>query len=63
MHGAVELTGLLGDAVFVAITVAFFALALALLRACERIVGDDQPAPTAEAAPPASRAELEEAVR
>jgi hypothetical protein len=32
---------LMGDLVFVAITVAFFALAAAYVRACARIIGPD----------------------
>jgi hypothetical protein len=35
----VELDGVFGDIVFVAITVAFFALAWLLVRLCERISG------------------------
>jgi hypothetical protein len=32
----------MADLVFVAVMVAFFALALALVRACERIIGPDE---------------------
>ena len=35
----VELDGLFGDVVFLAITIAFFALAWLLVRLCERISG------------------------
>lgn len=37
-----SLTGGLGDAVFLAITVAFFGLAWLLVRACERIGGTEE---------------------
>ena len=39
MLAAIELKGLFGDVVFVAITVAFFALAWLLVSLCERIAG------------------------
>jgi len=39
MLAAIELDGLSGDVVFIAITVAFFALAWLLVRMCERIAG------------------------
>ena len=38
----VSLTGVFGDVVFLAITVAFFGLAWLLVRACERIGGRDE---------------------
>jgi hypothetical protein len=41
MLAAVELDGVLGDVVFLAITVAFFVLAWLLVRVCERIAGAD----------------------
>ena len=37
MLAGVELDGLLGDVAYLAITVAFFALAWSLVRLCERI--------------------------
>jgi hypothetical protein len=39
MLAAVALDGVLGDVVFLVITVAFFAVAWALVRVCERIAG------------------------
>jgi hypothetical protein len=39
MLAAIELDGLFGDVVFIAITIAFFALAWLLVRMCERIAG------------------------
>ena len=33
----------MADVVFVAVTLAFFVLALGLVRACERIIGRDEP--------------------
>jgi hypothetical protein len=42
MLGAgVALTGVFGDVVFLVITVAFFGSAWLLVRACERIAGED----------------------
>jgi hypothetical protein len=41
LASGVALTGVFGDAVFLAITVAFFGSAWLLIRACERIAGDD----------------------
>jgi hypothetical protein len=38
----VALTGVFGDAVYLTITVAFFGLAWLLVKACERIAGDDE---------------------
>ena len=35
----------MGDLVFVAVVVAFFALTLAYVKGCERIVGPDTPLP------------------
>ena len=40
MLAGVELDGLLGDAVFVATTVAFFAVSWLLVWLCERIAGE-----------------------
>ena len=42
MTGAIELTGVLGDVVYLAITVAFFAFAALVVRACERVVGEEE---------------------
>jgi hypothetical protein len=39
MLAGVELDGVVGDVVFLTITVAFFALAWLLVRVCERIAG------------------------
>jgi hypothetical protein len=39
MLAGVELDGLLGDVVYMAVTVAFFGLAWLLVRACERVTG------------------------
>jgi hypothetical protein len=39
MLAGVVLDGLLGDVVYLVITVAFFALAWSLVRLCERIAG------------------------
>jgi hypothetical protein len=39
LASGVSLTGVLGDIVFLTITVAFFGLAWLLVRACERIGG------------------------
>jgi hypothetical protein len=45
MLAGVELDGLFGDVVFLAITVAFFAVAWLMVRACDRIAGSaDEPA-------------------
>ncbi|MGZ4133438.1 MAG: hypothetical protein ACXVWF_10340 [Actinomycetota bacterium] len=42
----------MGDVVFLAILVAFFALAVVFVRACDRIVGPETEAPdVADAAP------------
>jgi hypothetical protein len=35
----IEFTGLLGDAFYVGVTLAFFALCVGLVRACEWIIG------------------------
>ena len=51
MLAAIELKGLFGDAVFVAITVAFFALAWFLVRLCERIAGSGDVVPPGQKAP------------
>ncbi len=40
MIAALELSGVVGDAFFLALTIAFFALAVALVHGCRRIVGD-----------------------
>jgi hypothetical protein len=48
MLAAVELDGLFGDVVFLAITVAFFALAWLLVRVCERISGSAELASVSE---------------
>jgi hypothetical protein len=42
MLAGVELDGLFGDVVFLAITVAFFALAWLLVRVCDRIAGSEE---------------------
>jgi hypothetical protein len=42
LASGVSLTGVFGDVVFLAITVAFFGVAWLLVRACERIVGADE---------------------
>lgn len=40
----------MADVVFIAVTIAFFGLALVLVRACDRIIGPDHVArPAAEA--------------
>jgi hypothetical protein len=39
LASGVALTGVLGDVVFLSITIAFFAVAWLLIRACERIAG------------------------
>lgn len=55
MLAGIELEGLFGDVVFLAITVAFFALAWLLVRLCERIAGSadvvtmDRQAPSSDA--------------
>ena len=41
MIAALELSGLLGDGVYLVLTVAFFGMALSLVRACAAIVGPD----------------------
>lgn len=41
MLASIELTGIGGDVVYLLITVAFFGLALLLLKGCERIVGPE----------------------
>jgi hypothetical protein len=43
LASGVSLSGVFGDVVFLAITVAFFGLAWLLVRACERIGGEDEP--------------------
>ena len=42
----------MGDLLFVAVVVAFFALTLAYVKGCERIVGPDTPLPEGEASTP-----------
>lgn len=42
----------MADVVFVLLTIAFFAVAAAFVRACDRIVGADQPALTEADAEP-----------
>ena len=42
LASGVSLTGVFGDVVFLAITVAFFGLAWLLVRACERIGGREE---------------------
>lgn len=41
MTATIALDGLLGDAVYLGITAAFFGLAALLVEACRRIAGDD----------------------
>lgn len=41
MIAAIELTGVLGDATYLALTAALFGVARLLLAACRRIAGDD----------------------
>jgi len=41
----------MGDLLFVAVVVAFFAVALAYMKGCERIVGPDTPLPDEELEP------------
>ena len=48
MIATIALDGLLGDAVYLGITAAFFGLAALLVEACRRIAGDD-PVTTAPA--------------
>jgi hypothetical protein len=48
MLAGVELDGVLGDVVFLLITVAFFALAWLLVRLCERIGGAEEVAVISE---------------
>ncbi len=38
---SIELTGLLGDVVFLAIVVAFFGILVGLVKFCDHIVGPD----------------------
>jgi hypothetical protein len=40
-YAGIELTGVLGDVVFLAIVVAFFALCLLFVRACAAIAGPE----------------------
>ena len=46
----------MSDVIFLLVVVGFFALAVGLLRACERIIGPDAPVSVA-AVPPAAAAE------
>jgi hypothetical protein len=41
VYAGIELTGVLGDVVFLAIVVAFFVLCLLFVRACAAIAGPD----------------------
>jgi hypothetical protein len=41
LYSAIELTGIGGDAFFLALVVVFFALCLLLVKACEAIMGPD----------------------
>jgi hypothetical protein len=41
MLSGIELTGVLGDVVFLAITVAFFGLCVLFVRACDIIAGPE----------------------
>jgi hypothetical protein len=49
MLAGVQLDGVLGDAVFLAITVAFFAVAWLLVQLCERIAGTEDAVAATEA--------------
>ncbi len=40
----IELTGVVGDAFYVGLLLVFFALCVALMRACEHIIGTDESA-------------------
>jgi hypothetical protein len=51
LYAGIELSGALGDVVFVAIILAFFALCVAFVRACAVIAGPD-PADTVEGGQP-----------
>ena len=46
---ALALTGVVGDAVFLLITVAFFTVTMLLVQACARIVGPDDASTAANA--------------
>ena len=46
----------MGDLLFVAVVVAFFALTVAYVKGCERIVGPDTPLPDDAADAPATAA-------
>ena len=46
LYAGIELTGVLGDVVFLAIVVAFFALCLLFVRACAAIAGPSRRAST-----------------
>jgi hypothetical protein len=59
MLAAIELKGLFGDVVFIAITVAFFALAWLLVRLCERIAGSDVITTERQAPAPVAPAKVE----
>lgn len=50
----------MSDATYLVLVVAFFLVAAGLLRACERVIGDDQPGEAADAAPvdPPAEAQL-----
>jgi hypothetical protein len=41
LYAGIELTGVLGDVVFLAIVVAFFALCVLFVRACAAIAGPE----------------------
>ena len=53
MDGSVK-ESVMGDLLFVAVVVAFFAVAVAYVKGCERIVGPDTPLPDDEGAGAAS---------
>jgi hypothetical protein len=61
MLSAVELDGLLGDVVFLTITVAFFTLAWALVRLCERIAGTETALPAEAGSPDLTSTEVKAA--
>ncbi|MEZ5137516.1 MAG: hypothetical protein R2702_04950 [Acidimicrobiales bacterium] len=44
----------MSDLIFVALVIAFFAVAAALVRACEHLIGPDGPAATPETTSPRS---------
>jgi len=53
----------MGDVVFLAVVVAFFAAAVGLVHACDRIIGPDHGAEAGEQAPMIGRAASEDAPR